>query len=385
MRALKTFSAAALATLLFSGILTLWVPYRWAASLYQASAFALAIVWAVCFAARPFALKGSPLLIPLCAALLWGLAQIAAGRTVYPWETWIAVLKWSANLVLFFLALEIFSEADLRERFLRAALYFTAALGILGCLQMYTSGSRIFWLFPAEYTELVVGPFVYHNQYAGFVELILPLAVAGALRDRRRTLAYSCLAAALYATVIAAASRAGAILVTAEIVVIVFLASRRRLAVLGLLAAFALAFTAVAGWGTLWHRFLLPDPYAGRREFLQSSFMMIRDRPWMGFGLGTWSTAYPGYALFDNGLFANQAHNDWAQWTVEGGLPFLLLMLWIAVRSAATGLRSLWGIGVITIFVHSLVDYPIERPALAGFFFAFLGVMEAARRDANKS
>jgi len=72
---------------------------------------------------------------------------------------------------------------------------------------------------------------------------------------------------------------------------------------------------------------------------------MIRDRPWMGFGFGTWSTAYPGYAIYDNGTFANQAHNDWAQWTVEGGLPFLLLMLSIAAASVGPALRSLWGIG----------------------------------------
>jgi O-antigen ligase len=102
-------------------------------------------------------------------------------------------------------------------------------------------------------------------------------------------------------------------------------------------------------------------------------------------GLGTWSTAYPAYALRDNGLFANQAHNDWAQWAVEGGLPFLLLMLWIAVRSVRPALRSLWGIGVLAVFVHSLVDYPLQRPALAGFFFVFLAVMESAREPEKKS
>jgi O-antigen ligase len=385
MRALKTFSAGALAAILFAGILTLWVPHRWAASLYQVSVFALAMVWGLRFAVRPFPFKGSPLLIPLSSALLLGLVQIATGRTVYPWETWMALLKWGTNLLLFFLALQVFQEPELRERFLRAALYFAAALGVLGCLQMYTSEGRVFWLIPTDYKEFVVGPFVYHNQYAGFVELILPLAAAGALRDRRRMLAYSCLAAALYATAIAAASRAGALLATGEIVVIVLLSSRRRLIVLGLLATLAIVFTGVAGWGTLWHRFLLPDPYAARREFLQSSLAMIRDRPWTGFGLGTWSTAYPSYAVFDNGLFANQAHNDWAQWTVEGGVLFLSLMLWIAARSAGSGLRSVWGIGVVTVFVHGLVDYPIERPALAGFFFAFLGVMEAARATQKKS
>jgi O-antigen polymerase len=128
------------------------------------------------------------------------------------------------------------------------------------------------------------------------------------------------------------------------------------------------------------HRFLQSDPYAVRREFLRSSLAMIGDRPWMGFGLGTWSTAYPGYALFDNGLFANQAHSDWAQWTVEGGVPFFLFMLSIAVWSVRAAARWLWGVGVVSIFLHCLVDYPIQRPALSGLFFVLLGVLAALEK-----
>jgi O-antigen ligase len=386
VRSLKTFSAAALATLLFAGILTQWVPYRWAVSLFQTGAFALAICWAIRFVLRPFPLHGSILLVPLSAASMWGLVQLAFGHTVYRWETWDSVLKWGTNLTLFFLALQIFSEPALRERFLRAILYFATVLSVLGSIQMLTSDGRVFWFFPTEYKDFVVGPFVYHTQYAGFIELVLPLAVVGALEERRRMFSYAAIAATLYASVIVSASRAGMILVSAELLAIFLLAPRRshmslrnRFLTIGLVTAFALLFTAVVGWDTLLHRFLQSDPYAVRREFLQSSLAMIRDRPWMGFGLGTWSTAYPQYALFDNGLFANQAHNDWAQWTVEGGAPFLLFMLWIAARSFGSAVRSLWGIGVVAVFVHSLIDYPLGRPALAGFFFVFLGVIESAR------
>jgi len=108
---------------------------------------------------------------------------------------------------------------------------------------------------------------------------------------------------------------------------------------------------------------------------------MIRDRPWMGFGLGTWSTAYPGYALFDNGLFANQAHNDWAQWAAEGGLPFFFMMLSIAIWSVRAAARSVWGVGIVAVFLHCLVDYPIQRPALAGLFFVLLGVLAAQEKN----
>ena len=38
--------------------------------------------------------------------------------------------------------------------------------------------------------------------------------------------------------------------------------------------------------------------------------------------------------------------------------------------------RSLWGLGLMAVFVHALVDYPMQqRPALAMFFFAIAGAL----------
>ena len=103
---------------------------------------------------------------------------------------------------------------------------------------------------------------------------------------------------------------------------------------------------------------------------------MVRDRPLTGFGLGTWSEVYPGFARFDDGLFANQAHNDWAQWAAEGGIPFFLLMVGVVAGAVRPAFRSLWGLGLLAVFVHCFVDYPMQqRPALAAFFFALLGIV----------
>ena len=74
--------------------------------------------------------------------------------------------------------------------------------------------------FPPTTRTSFWGPLVYHNQFAGFIELVLPLAVVGALEDRRRMPAYAAIAAVLYASVIASASRAGTFLASAEIVLI---------------------------------------------------------------------------------------------------------------------------------------------------------------------
>jgi O-antigen ligase len=107
---------------------------------------------------------------------------------------------------------------------------------------------------------------------------------------------------------------------------------------------------------------------------------MVKDRPLLGFGLGTWSIVYPGYAPIDDGLFANQAHDDWAQWAAEGGLPFFALMLAVAIWSARLGVRTVWGLGVTAVFVHCLVDYPIQRAGVALVMFSIMAALASEER-----
>lgn len=132
-----------------------------------------------------------------------------------------------------------------------------------------------------------------------------------------------------------------------------------------------------AGPAEMLKKFNSPDPYAGRREYSESSLKMIRARPWMGFGLGNWATVYPGYALFDDGLHVNQAHDDWVQWGAEGGLPLLAIMVGIAAWTFRQAFRTMWGIGAAAVFVHCLVDYPIQRISVSLVMFLMLAALAA--------
>jgi hypothetical protein len=151
-----------------------------------------------------------------------GLGPAAARhpRTVYRWGTWNAALNWATWLALFFLALQIFQRSAARHWFSALRAVFRIRAGVLSTVQMFTSGGKIFWLFPSGYTDYVMGPFVYRNQYAAFLEMILPIALWQALRDRRRAFANCAMAAAMLASVVAAASRAGSVLMCAEVAVV---------------------------------------------------------------------------------------------------------------------------------------------------------------------
>jgi O-antigen ligase len=216
---------------------------------------------------------------------------------------------------------------------------------------------------------------------------VLGLAIVAAIRDRRRSVWWMLAAALLFASVVAGGSRAGTILCLLELVALPLVAFARgwisgrllaRVAVLSVAAAGLMI--AVVGWEPMQRRFEEPRPYALRADLVRSTLAMMLDRPVLGFGLGTWSDAYPAYARFDDGLFANQAHNDWAQWAAEGGVPFLMVMAAIVAMLTGPALRSVWGLGLMAVFLHAFVDYPFQqRPALAAFFFAMAGALAAER------
>ena len=365
----------------------MWIPGRWALGAFQLALFALAIVT---IARRRFAIGWHPVGVLLAIAPLWGVAQIAAHQTVYAWRTGDAVLNWTANLAAFSLAVCL----NRREKFLQSTLIFASLMSVIAIFTVLTSApDKVFWVFNAGTSNPTLGPFVYRNQYAAFVEAVLPLAIVKAIVERRRSAVYIAIAAALFASVVAGGSRAGSFLCLAEIIVTPvavyargFVSGRTLVRVSVASLAAVVLFTAIAGWDTIWKRLQEPNPYSLRAELVRSSFEMVRDRPLAGFGLGTWSDAYPAYAHFDDGRFVNQAHNDWIQWAVEGGVPFFLVMFAIAALTVRPALRSLWGLGMIAVFLHCLVDYPMQqRPALAAFFFAMIGMIVGRKLDGGRA
>ena len=380
-----TRPASGLALLMSYAVLSLWVPERWAWGLFQFAVFAAAAGWVVWQMRNARPIATSVWLAPLAAAAVWGLAQLAAGQTVYRWETWNATLNWATYLVLLFLALQVFRDSGARLWFLRGALYFGVTLAVLSTVQMFTSRGKIFWLFPSGYTDYVLGPFVYHNEYAAFMEMILPLALWQALdrKARGKAFGFCVMAGAIFASVVAGASRTGAVILCLETVAILVLAFWRSLipaasVVRGfaVVALSAVIFTAIVGWDPLWRRFLDQESYSGRREFFLSSTAMVHDRPWMGFGLGTWPHVYPRYALYDDGLYVTHAHNDWAEWAAEGGLAFAAIMLSLAALALPGALRSLWGVGLLAVWLHCTVEYIFhQRPGLGACFFVLLGAL----------
>ena len=368
--------AVALTALLWAAILAIWAPERWPWAVVQVGVFALVAGNAT----LPVRLR--PATAALLAIAAWPFMQLAMGQTVSRGATWTAAIDWWTFALIFLLAVQVFEHRAAREWFLRAAALGGAAVALLAVAQTYSSHGAIYWIFPSGYSEDVLGPFVNRNQFAAWIELLFPTGLWLAATSRQARALYAVAAAVMFSAAMASGSRAGCVLVVLEAVTVLVLlrwrGQRSRAMQFGALAA---AGVAVVGCQSLLSRFAGTAGDALRWDALRASVRMVRDHPWAGSGLGTWPSMYPRYAGFDSGLYMNQAHNDWAQWAAEGGLPFLLLMIFFAGTLMKPAFRSIYGVGIGAFLLHALLDYPMQqRPALAAWFFLVAGAVYAGRR-----
>jgi O-antigen ligase len=381
-------SAVLLWAALLAGIVVAWSPRYWAVTVAITSLSLMTACWITASWVIRACLqrKGSVAFPPqtALAALIgaWGFLQIAFHATVLPQLTLDAAIVWALSACAFVLGSQILRDRAACDLFLELFLWSLTALAVIAMLQFYLTPTLVFGVFPAE--PDVVGTFLSRNQFAALMELGAPVAL-WYIRNRNAAAGGLCYAMIL-AAAITAGSRAGIILIGVELLIFfgtTVFAYRRDIKLVlslsvGLVLVVAVA-SMISGTDKIRARFEDKDPYAIRQQLFDSTLQLIAERPWFGSGMGTWRSVYPRTATFDAALLANEAHNDWAQWTSDGGIPFALLMAALVVWIAVPAVRSIWGLGVLSVMLHSYVDYPIREPALSFLWFALAGAVSQFR------
>lgn len=385
-----------LAPLAFGAVL----PWAWAA---MTMLIVLAcLVWALrCACSRRLTLVGSPLLLPLI--VLSGIAgvQLLAGLTMDAVATREAVIKLLSCTLLFFLALQLFAPAGERwwRRSAAAITIYAFALALFAIVQFFASPGLLYGVVKPRWGGYVFGPYVNHNNYAGLMELLVPvtagLVFALPLRHAAKPATLFALLTCVVSTLLSG-SRGGVAALLAEFVIftaVIFRAApaaeqRNRT----LLAGLALVLVAGAAFfwldpGGVWQRWRqLADAReltAGDRLRMSADGLrMARACPALGVGLGAFATAYPRYQSVVTDEVIDYAHNDYVQLAAEGGLPAALVTLaalplffCLAFRRLRSRLQQPRGwlqlgaaVGVCGILLHSLVDFNLHIPANAAWF-----------------
>jgi len=371
---------------LFMGTLTLWIPAYWPVALFEISVLLVAGV-AVVMGGVPGPGTQWPLLV-LGFIVLWGCFQLITDLTVNRFATERATLQWMTWAAVYYAGVSLLKEEGVAKRLRSAMVWFGFALSVEAILQAYLSPGKVYGLFPTGYKDFVMGPIVYHTHFAALIEVLLPIALFLALSEARRSYTMLGVSAVLLTALVVSASRGGLVIAGAEVIAVLVLSHLRkpsggpRITLLALLlVGLTAVLTVIVGFETASQRFSTEPLSAGRLQFAISTLHMIAGHPWVGWGLGSWPSVYPAFATFDPGAIVNQAHCDWLQWMAEGGLSLGIAMLSLALWGVGPALRSIWGIGVIAVFVHAGFDYPFSRPAVGAWPILMLAMVATVQQS----
>src|SRR5262249_14602873 len=136
--------------------------------------------------------------LALAAATAWPWLQLASGTTVAQGRTWLAALDWFTFALVFLFAADVLANHAARLWFLRATVVGAALLAVVAVAQKSSANGAVYWMFPSGYDGDVLGPFVNRNQFAAWIELVLPIALFLAATDRKLRSLYALAAVAMF-------------------------------------------------------------------------------------------------------------------------------------------------------------------------------------------
>jgi O-antigen ligase len=236
---------------------------------------------------------------------------------------------------------------------------------------------------------------VNRNHFAGFAELLLPLAliplVLGRVR-RERWPVVGLFAILPIGALFFSASRGGIVSFGAELGVLALVMILRRTWGKQLLAGAAVLLAALLlvswlGVGQILQRLSsvqLLEVTAGKRASMRGdTWRIFLDYPVLGTGLGTIQMVFPPYETLYDGKIVNHAHNDYLEALAETGIAGGFCCAWFLGVLLAASLKRLGrfnnsfadvmqlsGVLACTGFlVHSLVDFNLHIPVNAMLFF----------------
>ncbi|MCL6566524.1 MAG: O-antigen ligase family protein [Acidobacteriia bacterium] len=360
----------------------------------QAAAAALLLLWAGLSLRRGTAeLRWSPLFVPLLALGAIALVQYFSGASAYPYLTKIALLKWCAYLVFFFLAVQAVRTVEEARGMVWYLLVLGFAVALFGIVQHLTFNGKLYWFRELRYGGIVFGPYVNRNHFSGLMELLLPLGMAilfvrGVRRDQLPLVGLFTLVPV--GALFLAASRGGIVSFVTETMLLAGLVfalpgGRRRMAmVLGfvLLASGLLVWLEADAFLQRFTELAEEITHDRRLSMARDAWRIFREHTWLGTGLGTFGTVHPRYESFYDGKLAVHAHNDYLELLAEMGifgglalLGFLLLLFRLALgRVARERLAFALAVrlgalsGCAGLLVHSLVDFNLQLPSHAMLF-----------------
>jgi len=371
----------------------------WAIFVLECGVMLLVVLWLVSQAKLgELRISGNPLFAPIAVFALLIAVQILAGRSAYRYQTIHQGMLYCAYGLLCFLVMQCLRKTSQINFLAFSASVYGFGLAIFALFQSISSNGKLYWFVTPSSGGWIYGPYVNHNHYAGLMEMLAPIPLVASHTDLvqkpRRMLALGA-AAVMASTIFLSGSRGGMIALLVQLAFLgTFLVRRKKSRTMAFaMTGFLVVVIGLAVWlggSELGNRLISIRSEASteisggtRLAIVRDSVKMWAARPLLGWGLGNFPEVYPQYRSFYTNLFVNQAHNDYMQLLTEMGALGFVTMLWFlaivfyqAVKKLGNWASNINGaltlaavLGCVGILVHSLVDFNLQIPANAAFFY----------------
>ena len=355
--------------------------------------------------------------------------------TLNPKATLKEFFRFSTYALCYIATVQLLSRYRFLKKVLLTLCLLAGAIAFEGIIQKYGSPTKIYWFRATVDNVTMMGPWVYHNHFAGYMEMLLPVCLALFLYHRpafsydlplrEKILSVFTLPKAnmhiilglcailMYASIFVSLSRGGIISSTLSLLFFLFLLTRykdnfshsARGKYILLFLLVSVAAISWFGWEPIFGRF---DKIANASGEIQESrlivwrdsWRMIKDFPIFGSGFGTFLTTYPAYRTVPGKFIYDHAHNDYLEILTDGGLVgFLLVSLFLLVlfrntlavlakrRDHFATLLTVGSMsGIVALLLHSVTDFNMHNGANGLYFFLLCGILVSSshtRRQAT--
>jgi O-antigen ligase len=352
-----------------------------------------------------FAFYNDPLLVPLAS---WRPVSVS------PLDTLRGLAFVAAFSLLYLAVFREMAEAPWRRRLLLTVVGVGIAITVVALLQAVSpEPRRIYGLWRPRWDWAVFGPYVNRNHFSGYLLMAVPLAIGLELEaisrlraewGRRRrgwlllgagegtaVVRWAAAVMVLVAGLFAAGSRS-AVAAFAGVALLLPFASRKR-------GATALAVALLAGLGAAWiglggllSAFESRGIRASRLELWRDMLPMVPRFPVFGVGWNAFATAYPWYRTLPGPDWIGEAHNEYLQALLDGGVVgagLALGLLAVALRGALAQARaSPLGLGLLGALVgvalNAFADFSWQIPANAATWTALAALAARPARHPDR-
>jgi len=290
---------------------------------------------------------------------------------------------------VFIVVLNIIEKKRQFERLFLVIIIWAAILSLYGIIRKY-------FILEKEISESF-SVFGNRNHFAGFMEMVAPLALGYAFycKNRAKKFIFGFMATIICVSIFLSLSRAGSLSLIFSLILMVYFLKKdwviqEKYWVLIAGGILIVLLLSVIGIEPIKYRFAsLREGFFQRLSVFKDSYQMIKDFPSFGIGLGNFQFAFSSYLSFFSEGYYFYPHNDYIQIITETGLIGFSFFFLFLLKVFKTILKRLFtrqdpfarsmvigGIcGLFSLLLHSSVDFNFHIPAISFLFWLLLGLI----------